>query len=323
MSSVSVSEIAGVSGCMAPESAFVSDGDIEDFEVMHEESCEKGEEFYRDPASGYLVMTRVLHLKRGRCCGSGCRHCPYAHVNVLPDKDTVQKIQMPAMLHIPRSGLASEVTVLMWSGGKDSFLALRAMLQPQGRLHRVGTAGVVLLTTFDAASRMVAHQEVSAREIERQAKHLDVALVGVPLHGSSAVGYVSRLRAALKVVRDFGCTVSGLACGDLHLRDIRKWREEAVGGGLGLGVLYPLWSDCAGSNYLSLSEDLQASGVPCKVTAVTTEDAKRAGAQVGTVYGPALFAALNEAGVDGFGENGEFHTLAQVWEVPRERALAV
>jgi hypothetical protein len=25
----------------------------------------------------YLVFTAAYHLKRGTCCGSGCRHCPY------------------------------------------------------------------------------------------------------------------------------------------------------------------------------------------------------------------------------------------------------
>jgi hypothetical protein len=24
-----------------------------------------------------LVFTAAYHLKRGSCCGSGCRHCPY------------------------------------------------------------------------------------------------------------------------------------------------------------------------------------------------------------------------------------------------------
>jgi hypothetical protein len=27
--------------------------------------------------SGMLVFTAAYHLKRGYCCGSGCRHCPY------------------------------------------------------------------------------------------------------------------------------------------------------------------------------------------------------------------------------------------------------
>jgi Family of unknown function (DUF5522) len=25
----------------------------------------------------YLVFTAAYHLKRGSCCGSGCRHCPW------------------------------------------------------------------------------------------------------------------------------------------------------------------------------------------------------------------------------------------------------
>lgn len=28
---------------------------------------------------GYLVFTEQYHLKRGYCCQSGCRHCPYGN----------------------------------------------------------------------------------------------------------------------------------------------------------------------------------------------------------------------------------------------------
>ena len=31
-----------------------------------------------------MVFTAAYHLKRGSCCGSGCRHCPYGHANVGP-----------------------------------------------------------------------------------------------------------------------------------------------------------------------------------------------------------------------------------------------
>ena len=27
--------------------------------------------------NGYVVFTAQYLLKRGTCCGSGCRHCPY------------------------------------------------------------------------------------------------------------------------------------------------------------------------------------------------------------------------------------------------------
>ncbi|VDK86247.1 unnamed protein product [Litomosoides sigmodontis] len=36
---------------------------------------------YKDPKGGFLVMTVSQHLLRGKCCGSGCRHCPYQHEN--------------------------------------------------------------------------------------------------------------------------------------------------------------------------------------------------------------------------------------------------
>lgn len=38
--------------------------------------------FYFDPELGLWVMTREAHLKRGYCCGNGCRNCPYDHENV-------------------------------------------------------------------------------------------------------------------------------------------------------------------------------------------------------------------------------------------------
>ncbi len=32
--------------------------------------------------NGLMVFTANYHLKRGYCCGSTCRHCPYGHENV-------------------------------------------------------------------------------------------------------------------------------------------------------------------------------------------------------------------------------------------------
>jgi hypothetical protein len=39
------------------------------------EELVEGEDFYRE--GEFVVFTRRYHLKRGDCCGSGCRHCPY------------------------------------------------------------------------------------------------------------------------------------------------------------------------------------------------------------------------------------------------------
>jgi hypothetical protein len=39
------------------------------------QSLTEGEDYYID--GPYLVFTEAYHLKRGYCCGSGCRHCPW------------------------------------------------------------------------------------------------------------------------------------------------------------------------------------------------------------------------------------------------------
>jgi hypothetical protein len=37
------------------------------------------EDYYFDGSN--LVFTAVYHLKRGYCCNSGCRHCPYRNAD--------------------------------------------------------------------------------------------------------------------------------------------------------------------------------------------------------------------------------------------------
>ena len=40
----------------------------------------EGLDYYID--QGRWVFTEHYLRKRGECCGSGCRHCPYGHENV-------------------------------------------------------------------------------------------------------------------------------------------------------------------------------------------------------------------------------------------------
>jgi hypothetical protein len=54
---------------------------------LHRIACENGQETYIDPITGYQVLTKQAHLKRGVCCGNSCRHCPFEYVNV-PKKDS-------------------------------------------------------------------------------------------------------------------------------------------------------------------------------------------------------------------------------------------
>lgn len=46
--------------------------------AAHARAMAAGEDGYLDPTTGFFVFTAQAHWDRGRCCQSGCRHCPYA-----------------------------------------------------------------------------------------------------------------------------------------------------------------------------------------------------------------------------------------------------
>jgi hypothetical protein len=41
----------------------------------------EGVDFYYNE-EGFVVLTEIYHLKKGYCCGNGCKHCPYNYINV-------------------------------------------------------------------------------------------------------------------------------------------------------------------------------------------------------------------------------------------------
>lgn len=52
---------------------------------MH--TLKKGVDYYFNE-EGYVVFTKYFHLQKGKCCGNGCRHCPYSFINVPEPKRT-------------------------------------------------------------------------------------------------------------------------------------------------------------------------------------------------------------------------------------------
>ncbi len=215
----------------------------------HEKACEKGDCLYKDPISGLSVMTRFYLESRKKCCGTGCRHCPYAHENMSMER-RASRVQSPAYIYTrekPRIRNDDKCEVLFWSGGKDSFLALRKRAN-----ELCSTENIVLLTTFDAVTRVVAHQEVPISCIVKQAKYLDLDLIGVPLH--PGIEYSKQIARGLGVIKG---VPHSLVFGDLHLMHIRQWRDEHLNSfrihahnklegkeseELALELLYPLWN---------------------------------------------------------------------------------
>lgn len=324
-------ENAGWSKVVFPEeSSFQSDvPDVEDlvdenFFELHKEACLAKQDFYQDPKTGYQVFTEHAHLKRGKCCGGGCRHCPYNHANV---KDKAARIQQPAFLYegehsaeasffAPVSSIpdGSHVKILFFSGGKDSFLTIRRLVKQ--RQVASTTFQLILLTTFDNESRMIAHQDMHIDVVVRQAKHLGIPLLGIPLRRGSGESYLSRIEKGLDVICQkipSKCQMS-LAFGDLHLDHIREWREKELSKNYSLE--YPIWK----VPYDDLMADLEASGVNVILTAVTVSEERL---KVGMPFTRELWKDAVNMGMDGFGENGEWHSQAEVWTVSRKRALGL
>jgi len=46
----------------------------------------EGEDYYINE-DGLFVFTEAYHLKRGYCCRSGCRHCPYGYLGENDDEE--------------------------------------------------------------------------------------------------------------------------------------------------------------------------------------------------------------------------------------------
>jgi diphthamide synthase (EF-2-diphthine--ammonia ligase) len=218
--------------------------------------------------------------------------------------------------------LADNVSVHFWSGGKDSYLALRAVARDTAETDR---NSLLLLTTFDERTQTVAHQEVAIDLIVKQAKALGLPLLGVPLCGTAGT-YVDHVRRALNFIRRDGCAVTRLVFGDLHLAHVRAWRDGHLGGDA-LGpetdlnasdakatnapiLHYPLWQ----RKYSILIADLKKSGITARICAIGRPDLLGDQVQIGDVFDDALRARLRMLNVDEFGEDGELHTAVEVWK---------
>ena len=142
--------------------------------------------------------------------------------------------------------------------------------------------------------------------------------------------YPKRIEKAVKVIEeDLEVCVSTLVFGDLHLEHIRKWREDCLNFRQNITMEFPLW----GVDYELLISDLEMSGVECEVSAcpgpsaTTMETAQNLvdiyPISIGQTFDRKTKERCERFDWDGFGEKGEFHTLAKVWLVSRERALGI
>jgi uncharacterized protein (TIGR00290 family) len=180
---------------------------------------------------------------------------------------------------------------LMWSGGKDSALAL-------DRARRAGIEVSRLLTFYDSASRRVRFHATRVEMLEAQAAAVGIELRTVP---TAWAEMEANLELELTSLRKEGFT--GVAFGDIHLADVRAWYEDRVTAA-GLEHIEPIWGEPPG---LLLAEFVSSGG-----RAVTTcvDLAKLDESWLGRVIDERFASEIETAGVDPCGENGEYHSFA-------------
>lgn len=192
---------------------------------------------------------------------------------------------------------SSGTTVLFWSGGKDSALALDEL----NGTDRVSA----LLTTYDEVSGRVAFQALSIGAVRLQAKAVGLPLIEValPPEAPNEV-YVERVLDALE--READESVAAVGFGDVFLEDIRAWREQMFRNSP-YRTTFPLW----GSDSRELAQRFVADGFRAVVSCVDTRALPAD--RLGQAYDANFIDSLPED-VDPCGERGEFHTV--VWDGP-------
>ncbi|GEL18359.1 ATP-binding domain-containing protein [Pseudonocardia asaccharolytica] len=181
-----------------------------------------------------------------------------------------------------------------WSSGKDAAFALHTVRETRA----VDVVG--LLTTMNAATRRVPVHAVPHALVQAQADAL-----GLPLHTVDLPWpcpndiYEARTNEALTAAGRAG--VERLVFGDLHLRDVREYRERSIADS-GVAPMFPLW----GRPTAELAAEMLRCGLRAVVTCV---DPAQAPAELaGRWFDEAFLDGLPD-GVDPCGERGEFHTF--------------
>jgi uncharacterized protein (TIGR00290 family) len=185
-------------------------------------------------------------------------------------------------------------TVIAYSGGKDSTLALYNIQQnPE---YEVDSLLVTLTEGFDRVSI----HGVRHAMLKQQSESLGIPLreVWIPQDCPNEV-YQDRMGKAVSGMLEDG--VTHMVFGDIHLADVRAYREKMLEG-TGITPVFPLWGRDVGE----LGREFIERRFKTVLTCIDMEQLDRSFA--GRVY-DADFLRDYPENCDVCGENGEFHTF--------------
>jgi len=190
-------------------------------------------------------------------------------------------------------------SAMLWSGGKDSSLALhRALNDPNIEVAK-------LLCTITQPQERVTMHGVPKELIARQATSMGIPWQPIYIPASSDMqAYETAMAEAFADCRKEGIT--HLIAGDIFLEDLKAYRDEQFKKA-GLSGHYPLWKE----ETATLLQEFITLGF--KGLTVCVEGDRMGETWVGRELDSVFKAELPE-GIDPCGENGEFHSF--VWDGP-------
>lgn len=187
-----------------------------------------------------------------------------------------------------------EQILFCWSGGKDSAMALHALL----RHKELRVAG--LLTTVTEGFERVSMHGVRRQLLQRQAESIGLPLqeVRIPPQCVNPI-YEARMEAAMRAAFERG--IRRVAFGDIFLEDLRVYREKNLAL-IGMEAVFPIWK----RDTHELAREFVRLGFRAKAVCVDPRVLDRSFA--GRELDESFFRDL-PANSDPCGENGEFHTF--------------
>jgi uncharacterized protein (TIGR00290 family) len=199
-----------------------------------------------------------------------------------------------------------EKVIVLWSGGKDSALALYEILN-------TGSYEVLeLLTTVTKDYDRISIHGVRRVLLEQQARSLGFSLEKMFISkGASDEEYEREIVRIL--TRHLASGVFSAVFGDIFLEDVRKYREQTLTK-IGMKGIFPLWK----RNTLELASAFIDLGFKAVITCV---DSKSLGKDFAGREFDKQFLADLPSNVDPCGENGEFHSFVYDGPISSERIL--
>ena len=187
-----------------------------------------------------------------------------------------------------------EPVLFCWSGGKDSAMALHALLQRED-VHVVS-----LLTTVTEGYERISMHGVRRELLVRQAESIGLPLheVRIPPQCGNPL-YEARMEEALRI--HYAKGVRTVAFGDIFLEDLRAYRETNLAR-IHMTAIFPIWK----RDTRELVQHFRANRFRAISVCINPKVLERSFA--GRELDENFFRDL-PPGVDPCGENGEFHTF--------------